>query len=70
MSNDQIVIAKLTNPDEMGIQPGDIYNLKSNQLALDQYGRNELSWTTGLPNIVRPYTRQLSITFERNKRTY
>ena len=70
MSNEQIVMAKLKNADEMGLQPGDIYNLKSDQLALDKNGRNELSWTAGLPNIVSPYTRQFSITYERNNRTY
>ena len=70
MSEDQLVVAKLNTSEEMGLQPGDIYNLKSDQMALDKNGRNELLWTTGLPNIVSPYARQLTITYERNNRTY
>ena len=70
MSEDQLVVAKLNTEEELGLQPGDVYNLKSDELVLDSRGRNELLWKAGLPNIVSPYARQLTISFERNDRTY
>ncbi|MCR4602018.1 MAG: LamG domain-containing protein [Prevotella sp.] len=69
MSDEQLVVAKVEN-EELGLQPGDIYNLKKNQLILDERGKNEFTFQTGAPNIVAPYTRQLSMSIERNNRTY
>ena len=69
MSDKQMVVARVDN-DELGLQPGDIYDLKQDQLILDERGMNEFSFMTGLPNIVAPYTRQLSMEMERNNRTY
>ena len=69
MSDEQMVVARVDN-ESLGLQPGDIYDVKSNQLILDARGKNEFTFTTGLPNIVSPYTRQLSMSMERNSRTY
>ena len=69
LSNEQMVVARVDN-EALGLQPGDIYDLKQDQLILDARGMNEFTFFTGLPNIAAPYTRQLSMEMERNNRTY
>ena len=69
MSDEQMVVARVDD-ESLGLKVGDIYDLKTNQLILDVKGKNEFSFKTGLPNIAAPYTRQLSMTMERNSRTY
>ena len=69
MSDEQMVVARVDN-EALGLQPGDIYNLKTDQLILDARGKNEFTFMTGAPNIAAPYTRQLSMSIERNNRTY
>ena len=68
MSDEQMVVNRVSG-DDLGLQPGDIYDLKSNELQLGSDGRNEFTWSVGFPNIVSPYTRQLSMSYERNGRT-
>ena len=70
MSDEQDVVARVIDPSQTDLKQGDIYNLKSNQVCLDEEGKNEITFTTGAPNVTAPYTRQFSIAFERNKRTY
>ena len=69
MSNDQMVVANVEE-EGTGYEVGDVYAIKSNELTLDKDGRGKLSWVAGLPNIVSPYTRQFSINYKRNDRTY
>jgi len=69
MSSEQMVVARVDD-ESLGLKPGDIYDLKQDQLILDARGMNEFTFLTGLPNIVAPYTRQLSLEMERNNRTY
>ena len=69
MNSEHMVVARVDN-EELGLQPGDIYDLKQDQLILDARGMNEFTFITGLPNIAAPYTRQLSMEMERNNRTY
>lgn len=69
MSDEQMVVARVDD-ESLGLKPGDIYELKTDQLILDVRGKNEFTFMTGLPNIVAPYTRQLSMSMERNSRTY
>jgi hypothetical protein len=69
MSSEQMVVARVDN-ESLGLQPGDIYDLKQDQLILDARGMNEFTFITGLPNIAAPYTRQLSMEMELNNRTY
>ena len=69
MSDEQMVVARVDD-ESLGLNVGDIYDLKTDQLVLDVKGKNEFTFMTGLPNIVPPYTRQLSMTMERNSRTY
>ena len=70
MSESQIVLATVTTSEDLGLKPGSVYDLKSDQLALDKDGYNEFTWTAGLPNITKPYTRHLGINYSRNGRTY
>ena len=69
MSSEQMVVARVDD-ESLGLKPGDIYDLKQDQLILDTRGLNEFTFSTGLPNISAPYTRQLSLEMERNNRTY
>ena len=69
MSSEQMVVARVDD-ESLGLKPGDIYDLKKDQLILDTRGLNEFTFRTGLPNIAAPYTRQLSLEMERNNRTY
>ena len=70
MSDEQDVVARIIDANATDLKPGDIYMLKTNQLRLDEDGYNEVSFTTGPPNVTAPYTRQFSLTYERNGRTY
>ena len=55
---------------EDGAQPGQVVELQSNQLALDSLGQATYKWKAGLPNIVEPYTRTISISYEIDDRVY
>ena len=70
MSDEQSVVARVIDPTMTDLKAGDIYQLKRNQVRLDSLGRNEITFTTGAPNVTAPYTRQFSLSFERNNRTY
>ena len=70
MSDEQSVVARVIDPTMTDLKAGDIYQLKRNQVRLDSLGRNEITFTTGAPNVTAPYTHQFSLSFERNNRTY
>ena len=70
MSDEQDVVSRVIDPTLTDLKAGDIYNLKRNQIRLDIEGKNQIEFTTGTPNITPPYTRQFSMVFERNNRTY
>ena len=55
---------------ENGAQPGQVVDMQSNQLALDSLGQATYKWKAGLPNIVEPYTRTISISYEIDDRGY
>ena len=69
MSSEQDIICVVDDPNS-GYTPGQVHDLKRNQLALDSLGRYTFEWTAGAPNVTAPYTRRLGVTLERNKRTY
>lgn len=69
MSSDQSVICVVEN-ENSGLQPGQVYDLKKNQLVLDSLGRSTIQFATGAPNVVSPYTRHVSVTLVRQNRTY
>ncbi len=70
MSDEQDVVSRVIDPSLTELKAGAIYNLKRNQVRLDENGTNEITFTTGVPNVTAPYTRQFSMSYERNKRTY
>lgn len=69
MSSDQSVICVVEN-ENSGLQPGQVYDLKKNQLVLDSLGRSTIQFAAGAPNVVSPYTRHVSVTLVRQNRTY
>ena len=68
LSDNQAVVTE--NVPEENISQGDIYNLKASELQLDSVGKATYNWKAGMPNPTAPYTRHLSITYERRKRVY
>lgn len=68
MSSDQRIVTQ--DSPENDVREGEVYDLQSNQLALDDQGEFTYRWTAGLPNTVYPYTRHVGITYKRNNRTY
>ena len=65
LSEEQAVLAErdasLMDED---IQVGDVVNLESNQLKLDDKGEATYKWKAGFANITAPYSRRLMITYE------
>ena len=49
---------------------GDVYDPKTHGCTLDDYGQGIYKWGAGLPNITSPYTRHLTVSMQRNGRTY
>ncbi len=49
---------------------GQVYELQSNQLKLDDEGKAVYSWMAGMPNIISPYYRTITITYDIDGRTY
>ena len=68
LSDQQAIVTQ--NYDDEGVKQGDVYDLKSNQLVLDDNGKYTYKWKAGYPNPTLPYTRHFSITYENRKRTY
>ena len=67
MSNSQTVVCV---PDQgSDYQAGEVYDLKEDQIVLDEKGRATIQWTAGPPNVVPPYTRHLEVIMEQNGRT-
>lgn len=56
--------------DVDGHAPGETDGLQENQLALDNEGKAIYKWKAGLPNIAKPYSRTISMTYEINDRSY
>ena len=69
MSNAQEIICAVEDANSE-YKPGQVYDLKVNQLVLDSLGCYTFKWRTGAPNVTAPYTRHLGVTMVRNKRTY
>lgn len=68
LSDNQAIVTE-DAPDEY-LKQGDVYNLKSGEIQLDSIGKATYEWRAGMPNPTAPYTRHLSITYERRKRVY
>ena len=50
-------------------QSGEVYDLKEDQIQLDDKGCATIKWMAGPPNVVAPYTRHLDVIMEQNGRT-
>lgn len=70
MSENQAVVNRIDEGVETDLQVGDINQLKSDEVLLDENGYAGLSWKAGFPNIVTPYTRQFHVNFVRSDRNY
>jgi len=64
LSADQKVYAAETERE------GQLVKLESNQLQLDSVGKATYTWKAGLPNIVSPYTRTISMSYDIDGRQY
>ena len=69
MSDEQKIVYKVMD-ESTGYKAGQVYELQTKQMPLDDNGEADLTWTAGLPNITDPYTRKFSIALERKNRTY
>lgn len=49
-----------------GEEAGTVSNIVDDQLQLDSLGEATYRWRAGLPNITRPYTRSISMTYKVN----
>ena len=75
LSDEQAIItsnSSLTGEDgtTTNVNAGDVYELKSNQIQLDDEGKASYKWKAGLPNVTSPYTRPISMSYEINGREY
>lgn len=52
-----------TAPDNSGHKVGEVYEMEKNAFELDSLGYGTYQFTVGYPNIVEPYTRGLTITY-------
>jgi len=70
LSNSQSVYVEGGTVDGEDVTPGQVADLKSNQMELDDEGSGIYTWTAGLPNISEPYTRTISMTYDIDGRSY
>ena len=56
--------------DGKQVQAGQVSDLKSNQLELDENGKAEYKWMAGYPNIAGSFKRTISMTYDINGREY
>ena len=68
MADDQSIIYEV--PDGSLYAQWDVYNPKTHGCKLDENGEGIYKWGAGLPNIVSPFTRHLTVSMNRNGRTY
>ena len=65
MASSQSVVMK---SDDADIQPGKVYDLKSDQMKLNAKGQGKYTWSAGFPNLTKPFTRTINITGVINNR--
>lgn len=61
LSAEQIVYRE---DNDKGGTPGEVYELKTNEIQLDESGQYTYTWKAGLPNITHPYTRNIQFYYE------
>ena len=70
LSSAQSVYVESGTVNGENVEPGQVVDLKSNQLQLDDEGKATYKWKAGLPNIAEPYTRTISMTYDIDGRTH
>ena len=70
LSDGQSVYAEGGEVDGKTVKAGEVVELQSNQMALDDEGCGTYTWCAGLPNISEPYTRTISMSYDIDGRTY
>lgn len=70
LSSAQSVYVEAGTVNGENVEPGQVADMKSNQLQLDADGKATYKWKAGLPNIAAPYTRTISMTYDIDGRTY
>lgn len=70
LASDQKVYVEDGTVNGQAVKAGELVELAINQLQLDSLGQATYTWMAGLPNIIAPYTRDLTISFNHNDRDY
>ncbi len=63
LSDGQSVYAEGGEVDGKTVKAGEVVELQSNQMQLDDEGKGTYTWSAGLPNISEPYTRTINMSF-------
>ena len=69
-SSQSVYLESGTNEKGVEVNAGEVVDLESNQMALDDEGYGTYTWSAGFPNIAEPYTRTISISYDIDGRTY
>ncbi len=64
LSNNQRIAVEVEENNEDGLKVGDVIDVRTNQIALNEKGEAKYRWQAGNANITAPYTRTLSMTYE------
>ena len=64
LSDGQSIVAELSEESDEDLKVGDVLELESNQLKLDENGEATYRWQAGLANTTPPYSRTISMTYE------
>ena len=74
LSDDQavwLVTGEVTMEGEtFQAEEGQVKDLKSNQLQLNDLGKATYKWKAGFPNVASPFTRTISMSYDVNNYTY
>ncbi|MBP5360658.1 MAG: hypothetical protein J6129_04155 [Bacteroidaceae bacterium] len=64
LSSQQSVYVEDGTVNGEDVKAGEVADMKSNELTLDDNGKAKYKWTAGLPNIVDPYKRTINIFYD------
>ena len=70
MGTGQQVAIKDFSANGKNYKTGDLGETPQDVVKLDSLGNAEYRWSAGFPNIIAPYTRDISATYEVDNRTY
>ena len=70
LSDGQPVLAQQIEEGNEEYTAGEVVDLKSNELQLDENGEATYTWKAGFPNITAPYSRTISMTYKVGGKVY